>query len=43
MLHLDKPNEAWSIVASRDHGPPDLPYGENWGNARICTGFIYFK
>lgn len=36
---------AYDIIASRDHGhgSADFPYSSNWGTARLCTGFIYFR
>lgn len=44
MLGLDEPGASRiDVISSRDHGPPEVPYAQLWGNARFCTGFIYLK
>lgn len=42
-LRLLDDRHSYDIVASRDHGPGDLPFAASWGTSRICTGFIYLK
>ena len=33
----------YDIIVSRDHGPGKLEFSKNWGNTRLCTGFLYLR
>lgn len=33
----------YDVLASRDHGPGNLPNADYWALGRICTGFIHFQ
>lgn len=35
----------YDIISSTDHGHTrrQFPYSHNWGNIRLCTGFIWFR
>lgn len=35
----------YDIIGSRDHGhdSSSFPYSDNWGTARFCAGFLYFR
>lgn len=43
ILGLKDNINSYDIIASRDHGPGNLEFSNNWGNARLCTGFLYLR
>ena len=39
------PTPAFDIISSTDHGHDirHFPFAHNWGDIRLCTGFIFFR